>query len=90
MERENIKLRRLKDDFKDYKLLEKWYQEEEVYLSFEQRKLSYEEIVNKYSKRTLENSKIPIFMIEYNDIPIGIIQYQLIDDENKKLYNLDT
>ena len=89
MERENIKLRRLKDDFKDYKLLEKWYQEEEVYLSFEQRKLSYEEIVNKYSKRTLENSKIPVFMIEYDDIPIGIIQYQLIDDENRKLYNLD-
>ena len=89
MESKNIKLRRLKDDFKDYKLLEKWYQEEEVYLSFEQRKLSYEEIVDKYSKRTIENSNIPVFMIEYDDIPIGIIQYQLIDDENKKLYNLD-
>ena len=89
MERENIKLRRLKDDFKDYKLLEKWYQEEEVYLSFEQRKLSYEEIVAKYSKRTLENSNISVFMIKYDDIPIGIIQYKLIEDENKKLYNID-
>ena len=42
---DNIKLRRLKNTIEDYKLLEKWYQEEEVYLSFEQRKLSYSEIL---------------------------------------------
>ena len=27
-------------------------------------------------------------MIEYDNIPVGIIQYQLINDENKKLYNI--
>ena len=27
-------------------------------------------------------------MIEYNSIPIGIIQYQIISEENKKLYNI--
>ena len=31
----------------DYKMLEKWYQEEEIYSHFEQRKLNYDEIKNK-------------------------------------------
>ena len=28
-------------------------------------------------------------MIEYENIPIGIVQYQLVNNENKKLYSLD-
>lgn len=28
-------------------------------------------------------------MIEYKNIPIGIIQYQLVSDKNKKLYKID-
>jgi len=34
----NIKLRRLNDVLEDYKCLEKWYQEKEIYYHFEQRK----------------------------------------------------
>ena len=86
---DNIKLRRLKNTKKDYKLLEKWYQEEEIYLSFEQRKLSYNEIVNKYYERTLEDSKVKVYMIEYECIPIGIVQYQRLSNDNKKLYGID-
>lgn len=90
MEFGKISLRKLKDNDSDYKYLEKWYQEEEIYLYFEQRKLTYEEIKSKYLPRTKQEAKVPVFMIEYENIPIGIIQYQLINDENKKLYNLNT
>ena len=39
--------------------------------------------------RTKLDAKIPVFMIEYESKPIGIIQYQLINEENKKLYDLN-
>lgn len=84
-----LKLRRLGDLDRDYKLLEKWYQEKEVYSSFEQRILNYDEIKKKYFPRTLADTKIPVYMIEYDDNPIGIIQYQLIGEQERKLYNID-
>lgn len=37
---------------KTIKMLEKRYQEEEIYSHFEQRKLNYNEIKNKYLPRT--------------------------------------
>lgn len=89
MKNGKIKLRRLENTNSDYKHLEKWYQEEEIYSHFEQRKLTLEEIKNKYLPRTMINASVPVFMIEYEDKPIGIIQYQLINDENKKLYGLN-
>ena len=85
---EGVKLRRLNDDDSDYKLLENWYQKKEIYTHFEQRKLNYEEIKNKYYPRTLQDTKIPVYMIEYNNKPIGIIQYQKVNKDNLKLYNL--
>ena len=88
LEDNKIKLRLIKDVESDYKYLEKWYQEKEIYSHFEQRILNYEEIMKKYSKRTSKHSKIPVYMIEYNHIPIGIIQYQMVCKENKKLYNV--
>ncbi len=85
----DILLRKLCNTEEDYKLLEKWYKEQEVYYHFEQRMLNYDEIVNKYYPRTLNNAKVPVYIIEYNHQPIGIIQYQIINDENKRLYNLE-
>lgn len=89
MKDEKLELRQLIDSNDDYKKLEKWYQEEEIYSHFEQRKLNYKEIKEKYYPRTLKEAKIPVYMIEYDKIPIGIIQYQLINYENKKLYNIN-
>ena len=87
---DELKLRRLKDNVKDYKILEKWYQEKEVYSNFEQRKLDYKEIKEKYFPRTLNSTKVPVYMIEYKNTPIGIIQYQLINFKNKILYNINS
>lgn len=84
----NVSIRLLKDIEEDYKLLEKWYQEEEIYSSFEQRKLNYKEIKEKYYPRTLKTAKIPVYMIEYKNKPVGIIQYKLVEEEDKKMYKL--
>ena len=48
MKDNKLKLRLLHDDENDYKMLEKWYQEEEIYSHFEQRKLTYKEVKSKF------------------------------------------
>lgn len=85
----NIKLRLLKKDSSDYKLLYKWYHNKNVYTYFEQRIPTYDEIVNKYSKRTSLDSITPVYMIEYNNISIGIIQYTKLTDEIKRIYHIN-
>lgn len=85
----DVNIRLLKDEPEDYKLLKIWYQEKEIFSSFEQRKLNYKEIVEKYYPRTLKTTKVPVYMIEYKDKPVGIIQYKLVEDDDKKLYKLE-
>ena len=84
----DVNIRLLKDIEDDYKLLEKWYQEEEIYSNFEQRKLNYLEIKDKYYPRTSNDADVPVYMIEYKNKSVGIIQYKLLDEDNKKLYKL--
>ena len=86
---ENILLRRLNDSDEDYMLLSKWCSQKEIYVHFEQMILSLDEIKKKYYVRTLKDTDIPVYMIEYNKIPVGIIQYQLVSNENKELYKID-
>ena len=88
-ELENVRLRRLHDSIDDYMLLEKWYQLKEVYMYFEQRILNFDEIKNKYYPRTLDDTDIPVYMIEVDNKSIGIVQYKLIDEESKKFYKID-
>ena len=85
----NIILRLLSDNKDDYKLLHKWYHNKNVYTYFEQRIPSYDEIVVKYSKRTTIGSITPVYMIEYNNIPVGIIQYTKLTDETKRTYHIN-
>lgn len=85
-----IALRRLMNCEEDYQLLAKWYQQEFVYKYFEQRVLTYEEVKKKYYPRTLENSEVVVYMIEVNRKPVGIVQYKLIDNVDRKLYKLSS
>ena len=63
MNHDNVCLRRLRDDINDYKLLENWYQEEEIYSQFEQRKLNFQEIKEKYYPENRLNSISGIMII---------------------------
>lgn len=84
----NIRLRLLSNNETDYKLLHKWYFNPKVYKYFEQRIPTYNEIVEKYSKRTSLTSITPVYIIEYNNIPVGIIQYTKLTNKAKKTYNI--
>ena len=82
----NVSIRLLKDNPTDYQYLYSWYQNKEVYTYFEQRILSYEEIVSKYRPRTKITSITPVYIIEYQNKPVGIIQYTKLNKETKEKY----
>ena len=88
---ENIELIKFNDITDNYQLLHKWCSQRHVYEWFEQRILSYEEIVNKYKKKLLEG-KQDLYLINCDHKPIGLIQlYQyedLIYDEIKEFKNI--
>ena len=76
----NITFRNLKDTKEDFIQLHKWCQKEFVYEWFEQRKLSYEEIVNKY-KTKLEEQKQDLFIIRCDKKDIGLVQIYKFNNE---------
>ena len=75
----NITFRNLKDNQDEYKKLHKWCQNKFVYEWFEQRILSYDEIVNKY-KNKLTEKKQELLIIKCNDKDIGLVQIYRYDD----------
>ena len=78
-------------DKKDsYELMYKWCSQEFIYEWFEQRKLSYEEIENKYKNKLLANQQ-QLFFINYNDNKIGFVQiYKYDDKKNEALIKYDS
>ena len=64
------------------KQLYKWCSQEFVYEWFEQRKLSYDEIKNKY-KNKLKNKIQDLFIITHNNIDIGLVQIYKYNNEIK-------
>ena len=86
---DKIIFKKLDGSVLQYKKIYEWCSMPFVYKYFEQRKLSYDEIVNKYKKRLRKNAHTKTFIINYNDFDIGIIQYSkvLMDDIRRfKLY----
>ena len=86
-----ITFRSLKDTEKDYKQLHKWCSKDYVYEWFEQRILSYDEIVNKYQKK-LNDQIQKLFIIKSNNKDIGLVQiykYDEILDNYKNVYEYD-
>lgn len=84
-----ISFRNLIDSEEDYKLIYNWCSKRQVYEWFEQRILSYDEIVNKYKNKI---GKQEVLIIEYENIPIGLIQIYKYDgkiDNYKNIYEYD-
>lgn len=96
IENNNLKFRLMIDNKEDYQKVYKWCQEKFVYEWFEQRKLSYEEIVNKYSNK-INKSNQTVLIMEYENIPIGLLQFnkyvdnlEVINKKNfKNIYEYD-
>ena len=75
----NITFKKLTDRKVNYLKLFKWCQNKFVYEWFEQRILSYDEIVNKY-KNKLTEKKQELLIIKCNDKDIGLVQIYRYDD----------
>lgn len=76
---EEFKLLEFEDIENNYKLMYKWCNEEFIYEWFEQRKLTYEEVVKKYQEKIL-NNKQKLFIIKYNSQLIGFAQIYKYED----------
>lgn len=70
----NICFIKIDEESIDYDLLYRWCQNEFVYEWFEQRKLSFDEIKNKYYKKITDNNQ-KLFYISIDGQYIGYIQY---------------
>ena len=77
-----ISIRRFSDNVEDYHKLYKWCQNKDVYEWFEQRKLSQEEITNKYRNKLL-SKKQDLFIIKCDDKEIGYTQIYKFDNDIK-------
>ena len=73
------------DKKENYELMYKWCRQEFIYKWFEQRKLSYEEIENKYKNKILLNQQ-QLFFINYNENKIGFVQIYKYDDKKSEAF----
>lgn len=89
LEYNDLKLKRLIDSEAIYKKIAKWYEDEEIYNFYEKRSLNYDEVKEKYSKRIKDDSDIISYIINYKKTDIGIIEYRLVSDEFKKIYEVN-
>lgn len=84
---DDIYLRDIVDSDEEYKRLYTWCLNPNVYEYFEQRVLSYDEVVSKYRKR-VGNEEIKTLIIVYKNKEIGLVQYEKIDDEDRCYFGI--
>lgn len=81
-----ILLKEFIDTEDTYKNLYEWCQNKDVYEWFEQRLLTYDEIVSKYKKKLLDK-KQDLYIINYNNKDIGLVQIYKYEDDIDLNYN---
>ncbi len=77
----DISIRKMEDDIKDYSLMAKWLSTGEIldYYGGRNNPLDLEEAMKKFAPRIMaEEAVVPCFM-EYNGMAIGYIQYYRIE-----------
>lgn len=84
---EDIYLRDIVDNEEEYKRLYNWCLNPSVYKYFEQRILSYDEVVSKY-KRRVGNEEVKTLIILYKAREIGLVQYEKMDDEDRGRFGI--
>lgn len=84
---EDIYLRDIVDSDEEYQRLYNWCLNPSVYKYFEQRILSYDEVVSKY-KRRVGNEEVKTLIIVYKGREIGLVQYEKMDDEDRESFGV--
>ena len=81
-----ILLKEFNDSEDTYNKLYYWCSNKNVYEWFEQRLLTYDEIVSKYKKKLLDK-KQDLYIINYNNKDIGLVQIYKYEDDINLNYN---
>ena len=76
----NITLRNLENNSNDFEKLYKWCQNKSIYEWFEQRKLTKEEIIQKYQNK-LNTKEQDLYIIQYQNKDIGLVQIYKYQDK---------
>lgn len=84
---EDIYLRDIVDNEEEYNRLYNWCLNPSVYKYFEQRILSYDEVVSKYKMR-VGNEEVKTLIILYKAREIGLVQYEKMDEEDRKRFGI--
>lgn len=84
---EDIYLRDIVDNEEEYKRFYNWCLNPSVYKYFEQRILSYDEVVSKY-KRRVGNEEVKTLIILYKAREIGLVQYEKMDEEDRERFGI--
>lgn len=84
---EDIYLRDIVDNEEEYNRLYNWCLNPSVYKYFEQRILSYDEVVSKY-KRRVGNEEVKTLIILYKAREIGLVQYEKMDEEDRERFGI--
>ena len=77
---DNVTLRSMNKTTEDYQFVYHWCQNIEVYEWFEQRVLSYDEVVEKYRNK-IDDIKQKLLIIEYKNKKIGLLQFYKFEND---------
>lgn len=82
---EEISIRKMEDTHFDYTLMTKWLSDPEVLFYYEGRDNSFtiERIKEKYSPRILGKESVNSCIVEFNNSPIGYVQYYYENDKDE-------
>ncbi len=88
IERDELAIRRMRDELPDYQLMAKWLTDERVLEYYEGRDNPFplDRVIAKYSPRVLSAESVTPCLILYAGVPIGYMQY---DPTAKEAYDLD-
>lgn len=79
----DISIRKMEDDIRDYNLMAKWLSTEELLDYYEGRSNSFnlDKVIKKFASRAKGEEAVIPCIIEYNQKPIGYIQYYCIEPD---------
>ena len=77
----DISIRKMEDDIKDYSLMAKWLSTGEIldYYGGRNNPLDLEEVMKKFAPRIMAEEAVEPCFMEYNGMAIGYIQYYRIE-----------
>jgi len=90
----NITIRKMEDDLEHYSLIYKWLNNPQVleycYCEEENTRWTYEKVKEYFSRKLINPGRYIVpCIIEYNNKPVGFLQYYVLTEKDKQYYKID-